>query len=219
MLQMADVRSGLLAVDACLIDADDEYLVFSVRVPKATIRDNHPLLAVISDNLGPIDPGIPVRPGPLRSARKKQASWAWLVGAGLVLCGEAFVLGWFLPSPVMASAAPIELMDLRIVPAALRATGTLEVFATTRRNRVCMTTVDRLILRQADLVMVAHEQKVGQWHAVTAEAVTRRFNMPLPAGIAPGHYVYRAWVRSACDDGKTYNQQHKDAAFEVVAVN
>lgn len=220
MLQMADVRSGLLAVDACLIDADDEYLVFSVRILKSTIRDNHPMLAVISDNLGPIDPGVPVRPGPLRSAKKTPAAnRMWLVaGAGVLLCGS-IAIALFVPSPVAALADPIELVELHIVPAVVRPTGTLEVFATSRRRRVCMSTIDRLILRKSDLVLVAHETKVAKWHAVTAEAVTQRFDMPLPAGISPGHYVYRAWVRSNCDDGKTYHQQHKDAAFEVVAVN
>lgn len=208
MLRMADVRSGLLAVDACIVDSDDEYLVFSLRVPKEVIRENHPFLVAVSNSLGPIDARI--SPAILRRGR----TWVSVAAGGLLL-GAAFIVG--LLTPVTAAAdPPIDLININLVSSTIRPGDQLEIVATTRRRRVCMTKIDRLILRQSDDGLVAHEQLISKWHAVTVEPITRTFQASLPTGIPPGKYIYRSWVHSDCTGDGTYHQRHRDVTFEVV---
>jgi hypothetical protein len=46
---IASLRQSLLQIDACIIDGDDENVVFALRIPRKVIRDNHHFLLAASE--------------------------------------------------------------------------------------------------------------------------------------------------------------------------
>jgi hypothetical protein len=43
------ITRSLLQTDACIIADDDEHVVFAIRIPRKTIRDNHHFLLAASE--------------------------------------------------------------------------------------------------------------------------------------------------------------------------
>ncbi len=217
MLRTEDVRAGLMQVDAVILEHNTEYILFSLRVPKAALRRNHKLLAAISDHLCE---GKRPRPGALEPGAKpvRRPWWGSLVSKpALAVASLALVLGALVPSvqSVVASQKfPIELTDISAQPK-VKLGDMLGITTTSRRVQVCMTTIDRLVLQRQNQQLVAHERLPAMWQSASLEPITRSYKVTLPTGVKPGTYLYRAWVHSECPDGESYHQQWPDVPFEV----
>ena len=70
--RVQDLAEALLQTDIDAIAADDDHVVFTIRISRETLRRNHTFLGVISDLAGGAD--LPKRRDPTRiSARKPSA--------------------------------------------------------------------------------------------------------------------------------------------------
>lgn len=225
MLRLTDLRAGLLRSDACIIDESDRDVVVAVRVPKAAIQQNLRFLAAMADAAGDLS-AVPCQ-RQSAAGDTGSRSWAWMNRAKRVpwkvLVGLPILLGLsiaILPSSLIALVArpspPIELRGLRALSPTILRGDSLVLVATTRRNRACLTEVDRLFIRRNDGVAIHRARQIGGAAPITGDFVEYRVEIPTPRNIAPGHYIYRGITHSNCADGGAYDQVHPEVEFEVI---
>jgi hypothetical protein len=76
-----ECANGLLKTDIGLIAVDETYAVFSIRIERATLAENHFFLNVISDLAGGDETDwsvAPAAPAPKRKRLRASAAWCWL---------------------------------------------------------------------------------------------------------------------------------------------
>ena len=79
-----DYSEALLQTDIALIAVNETHAAFSIRVPRATLAENHFFLNVISDVAGcderlQLPPrAMPAPPPATKSRRGTAAAWGWV---------------------------------------------------------------------------------------------------------------------------------------------
>jgi len=79
-----DCSNGLLTTDIALLAVNETHAVFSIRIPRAMLAENHFFLDVISDLAGgderlQLPPrGLPAPPPAPKSRRGAAAAWDWV---------------------------------------------------------------------------------------------------------------------------------------------
>ena len=80
LYSVPDCSNGLLQTDIALIAVDETHAVFSVRIPRAILAENHFFLNVISDIAGG-DDGLrvpPPAPAPKSKWLPPSVAWSWV---------------------------------------------------------------------------------------------------------------------------------------------
>jgi len=199
---------GLLKTDIGLIDANDTHAVFSVRLRRDFIADNHNILNVLSDLAG--DSGS----SPKTKPQLKNRTW---------MLGAAFLVGLLVPSSlfdlihhaVARSTPPVDVQDTRMLTPVVPIGGELILSAMTHRTRVCPTQVYRSILRDSDGALIDQMNVPAEVADVTERPVLVRVAVRLPKDVEPGKYHYHARLVSTCD-GEMFMTKQPNLPFEVV---
>lgn len=184
-----DVRSQLSGTetDACIVDADADYVTFAVRVSRATLRANHHFLAAASeasvgDSVGPlVFRGVPIR----RKALRKML-FGGLVGLVPVLAGLYY----------MARAPGVEVQGVTLVTKVLAPGDPLRLISHQRRTGVCATTVDHSVLddNNAD---VWRERRSGIVTKISESFTAFPIEVPIPR-LPAGRYHFNWIMKAEC---------------------
>ena len=216
MHAVTDIPIGVLTADACIIEEQPDHIVLAIRVPRAVIGQNLPLLSALSERTGSPSPraaqgrALPI-PAALPAPRRRP-----LIRAALAACGGLVIAAYALPLN-SAAPPPVTIDALSVDTPVLSPDGTLILTMTGQRVRACKGEIDRAILRAEDGATVWRTRVVGMGQAVTEEPITRKLLIKLPAGLTPGRYVYRYTVYSDCGDGQLHSVASPDMAFAIRA--
>lgn len=218
----AECSNGLLQTDIGLIAVNETHAVFSIRIERAKLAENHFFLNVISDIAGgddrlrlPQQSGGPFSPASDLPARLGK----WRRIAALSAAVVAFSA---LPLITMADATgeqppPFKILSAELLTPTVVPGGELILKVVAQRSRDCQTTVTRAIFRESDGASV-HQESVPSAAAVEASSRPSTYSIAvqIPHHLSPGRYQYRATALSDCGD-KIFAAYQPTLPFEVLA--
>jgi hypothetical protein len=210
----------ILSVDASIIDDQPDHLVLAIRVPKATLDANLPLLAAIAERTAPhlsrADAGRVLAAASQQPPQKAKPARKGFVAAASA--SAALIALVALEPSIANNRPPMIYLDMVNETPKVAPDGELVMLYTVHRTRVCKTDIDRVIMRAGDPGEIVWRTRVaGLGVAVTKGPVQRRVRVDLPDGLAPGKYVYRSTLFSDCGDDVLHSLDSPDVHFEVAS--
>ena len=120
---------------------------------------------------------------------------------GVATAVGCFVLGVALWADMEKATAalpdPVEIGGAALEKPYDKAEGILHMATTIRRNRLCETTLERLITRKSDNFTVWRDRTPGMNVGVSNQFIAHSYGVKIPE-LESGRYSYRVFVHSDC---------------------
>ncbi len=204
--QIKTIPAEVLALNSCILDEQPDHIVVTLRIPKAAIRDNHALLAALSERCGELSPAMM----PIFKNR------ATRVTAMLALAALVAIL---IASPVNLSSAapeaPTQIIDYHIDTPMVPVGGILTYSYVVRRPRVCRVELDRIVSRGGQIVYSTHQY--GAMHGLEPKAYSGTRLVELPPHLGEGTYALKIAVYDHCSATEFYQTGSPEMPFQIVA--
>jgi hypothetical protein len=213
----ADLPAGVIDVDACIIEEQPEHLVLAIRVPRASIRQNMPLLAALAERSG-AEPATEGRGRVLAAAATQMPERRGkTLRAALPVCAAVFMGSLAATTPTNSlNRPPMTYLSVVNDTPEVAPNGELVMRFTGQRSRICKTDIDRVITKIGPPTEVVWRQRVaGLGRVVSAVPIERTIRVKLPAGLRPGFYFYSSTLFSDCGDGDDHALESPDLYFRV----
>lgn len=136
----------------------------------------------------------------------------------IILAGSVF---WSSTYFSAGSLPPVKYLSIAILTRAVTPGGTIIGRVTSDRRKQCAAHTDRYVIK-LDSVNGGEEQVYADTVKATptelGESISVIFRLKLPDDIAPGLYMYRAFLHANCD-GKKWRIPVPEASFRVCATD
>jgi hypothetical protein len=215
MAAVAEIPAGVITSDACIIEDQTHHLIVALRLPKSTIAANHALMLALSERTVPQSSPQPrpasfSAPGDPSSRKSRYASMAFLAAG----CAAVFAIA--APTKTGAwSKPPVVYNSLKITSPVVAPDTEIVLAMRSHRSRLCRTDVERVFFSMPDEIPVYRIRLQGTGQALTPEPIERINKIPLPKGLADGHYAFMATTFSDCGPGDQHATSTEKLAFEV----
>ena len=137
----------------------------------------------------------------------------WLL-SGLLL-SVCVLQGYWISTFAQRRDPPIQVFEVVAAPTEIKQGAPLRLKVTILRNRLCLSDIDRFVMKASDNTIMLRARIVGPSFGITATPDTQFAYVPLN-NLEPGDYIYRGIIYSNCGVNDFHGVQQPDVPFKVV---